>query len=167
MSAPVTISLIRGSLYLDCGSLVNKSTITNSSIYTSTINMNGGVITNLGVPVNLTDSVNKQYVDDLVSGVNTIYITLTNTVYTTVSSFTSGTATLDVKNVVSGGPSATFNISKNDQTRFANPTRLTSQAGNTTNEKLEIDWSPNGPLRIKKTGTNYDGQYKIILNIVQ
>lgn len=154
------ISLMRGNFYLECGAKV-----TNSEITTSTINMDGGVITNNGTPTNPGDLATKSYVDTVVGVSNIVVVTLTGTNYSTVVSNTTGAYMLAIKNVVSGGPSGMFSICKNISTNYADPMRMNSSAGITTKERLEINWAPSGPLQLKKTGVNYDGDYTITMVI--
>lgn len=148
-----------------------NSTVSNSTITTSSIDMNGAVITNGGTPVNPGDLVNKAYADALVisasgSVISTVTVTLSGTTYTTVIGNTSGSFIISVKNVISGGPCATFTTSKNDPSQFSNNVRTTSSAGLNTYERLNIQWPVNGGIQIHKTGTHYDGTYtcKIISN---
>lgn len=137
-----------------CGGQVTNSIITNSSV-----DMNGNIITNHGTPINDTDVVNKAYVDN--NGIPNILINLLGTSYTTILSYLEGNIQITVKNLISGGPSASFNISKSEQTRYMHYIRLTSSAGINTEEKLEIRWNLNSNIELRKTGNNYDGQYRI------
>ena len=66
-----------------------------------------------------------------------------------------------VKNVVEGGPSATFMASKSESYMEGSIARLTSSSGNVSLEKLRIKWEPESPIKIRKTGENFDGLYKI------
>jgi hypothetical protein len=148
-----------------------NSTVSNSTIITSSIDMNGAVITNGGTPVNPGDLVNKAYADALVisasgSVISTVTVTLTSTTYTTVISNTVGCFTISVKNVITGGPCATFTLTKNVASKGGNITRTSSSAGLNTYERLSMLWAVNGGIQLKKTGTNYDGTYtcKIISN---
>lgn len=161
-----------GTISLDCNSTVNNATVTNtgissSNITTSSIDMNGNVITNSGLPVNPGDLASKAYVDSLSSAAGLlVYVTLTGIATTTIITDVDGSVMLTVKNVVSGGPAATFMVSKNESTRYPNITRTSSSAGLTTEERLKITWDPGQPLKLFKTGLNYDGVYKckLILN---
>ena len=149
----------RGKYILECGSSVTNSGITNSSI-----DMNGGVITTAGTPVNPTDVANKAYVDATATAVTTT-ITLTGTAYTVISPLTSGQARISVKNVVPYGPSGSFETTKSESTMGAEYTRLTLSHGLTTGEALDISWPSGSGIKLKKTGVNYDGQYRIKLYI--
>ncbi len=145
-----------GTSYITCGSV-----ITNTSISNSTIDMNGGVITNAGLPTNGTDVANKNYVDSISSGIPIINITLSSTTYTTIINVTQGNLQLFIKNVVSGGPSAIFTVNKSDPSRYPTIDRMSSDAGLTTFERLQIKWDPNGYPQLQKTGVNYDGVYQV------
>ncbi len=149
----------RGTNIIDCNGLVTNSSISNSSI-----DMNGGVITSHGTPVNGTDVANKDYVDSKTLPVANI--SLLGTVYSTAINVQSGSLILLVKNLVSDGPSATFLLSKNEPSREASVFRMTSSDGVATNEKLEIRWFPSTGIELRKTGLNYDGQYTIKYLIV-
>jgi hypothetical protein len=172
MSIP--ISLMRGNFYIDCGGKVNNSTITDSNIYmkndgSGILNMSGAKITNVALPTDPSDVANKNYVDTFLGGGgggSIIPITLTGTNYSLITSSLSGVVTLTIKNSVSGGPSAIFNISKNEQLLIGNPTRISSSAGLNTYERLQIRWLANSGLELRKTGNNYDGIYNVILSIL-
>lgn len=165
----------RGKYILECGSTitnsnVNNTNITTSAITASTIDMNGGVITSAGLPVNYSDVVNKQYVDNAIalgggggSGIVPIIITLTGTAYTTISSLTRGQARISVKNLISFGPSGSFEIVKSEPTMSAEVSRLSLSPGLTTGEKLELSWPISGALSMRKTGVNYDGTYQVFV----
>lgn len=159
-----SISLVRGNYYLDCNSKVTNSYVSNSTITTSSIDMNGGSIKNIGTPIQPTDSVNKAYVDNAVGNVTSaIQVTLTGTNWSDVITSTSGSVNFVVKNIVANGPSASFSISKNSSIINGNPNRTVSCAGIGTLERLDIQWLASGPLQIRKTGMNYDGVYNIII----
>ncbi len=161
-------SLFRGNATLECG-----SSITNSSITNSTIDMGGNRITNVGDPIDGKDAVNKDYVDNLILNGNpgipndviTHDITLVNDDFILVSCVLDGDLYIMVKNLVSGGPSANFQTTKGTYNHTASPARLSSSSGLTTGEKLEIQWLPGGGVQLRKTGLNYDGLYR--LRIIQ
>lgn len=157
----MSFAFTRGRIIAEC-----NSTITDSSITNSTIDMNGGIITSAGTPINGTDVANKDYVDSVSSGIGIIIITLTNTFYTTILSNQEGNLQLYIKNLVTNGPSASFTLSKSEPSRQTSYVRTTSSSGLNTLEKLDIRWNPNSGVELKKTGINYDGDYQIkyILN---
>ena len=156
----MSFSYTRGSQIIECGSIIS-----NSSITTSSIDMNGGVITSGGTPINPGDLVTKQYADSLTStgsGIPTSVITLTDTNYTNIlPTVLNGTIQLFIKNIISGGPSGSFNLSKSEAIRDTSYTRNSSSAGITTSERLEIRWLPNTCIELRKTGDNYNGTYSI------
>lgn len=153
----MSFAITRGTHIVDCNGQVRNSTITNS-----TVDMNGGVISSHGTPVNGSDVVNKDYVDGfLVGGVPSVTITLTGVTYTSIISTQSGSILLLIKNLVTNGPAATFLLSKSEAGREASVARFTSSDGLNTNEKLDVRWDPNTGIELHKTGLNYDGQYRI------
>lgn len=161
----MSFSLFKGRYHLDC----------NSEIRNSSIDMNGGVITSHGTPINGTDVVNKDYVDaavlaggggggcDQPSVSDTI--TLTSTNWTTAANVLVGNITITIKNIITNGPSAAFVLCKSEQTRDTSYFRNATCSGLTTNERLEIRWLSNSPIEVRKTGSNYDGTYKVIYNV--
>lgn len=153
----MSFAFTRANHIIDC-----NGQILNSSISSSSIDMNNSVIINHNTPVNGTDVVNKDYVDNSVSnGVSTILINLSGTAYTTILSDTEGDIYISVKNIVTGGPSASFQLSKSDQLKHMHYIRMSSSAGTSTEERLNIRWEPSSNIELRKTGLNYDGQYRI------
>lgn len=144
-------SLSRSNAIIDCGGKITNSTI----------DMNGDVITNHGTPTNGTDVVNKDYVDSSTGGVPSISVTLTGTNFTTILSAQSGVFQIYIKNVVTDGPSGAFSLCKSEATRETSFFRFASSPGATTEERLDIRWSPNSGIELRKTGVNYDGDYNI------
>jgi hypothetical protein len=142
----------------------SNSIILDGQVLSSTIDMDSGVITNHGTPVNSTDVVNKDYCDansgsGSGNGLTSVNIILTGTNYTSVISSMSGNYLLFVKSDTVGGPTAEFSVSKNDNTRNASIIRRSSYAGTTSYERLEIRWNSYSDIEIRKTGNNYDGTY--------
>lgn len=149
------------------GVLTCNSQISNSQITTSTIDMNSGVITSHGAPVNGSDVVNKTYVDSLTtSGIPSVTVTLTNTAYSSVLSATSGMIILLIKNQVTNGPSAVFMIGKSESTQEPAFFKPIDKQGLTSGEHLELKWDTGTGVQMRKTGNNYNGNYdvKYILN---
>lgn len=157
----MSFAISRGKIIAECGSI-----ITNSSITETTIDMDGGIITSAGTPINGTDVANKDYVDSVSSGLDIVIISLTSTIYTTILNNQYGNLQLYIKNLVTNGPSASFTLNKSEPSRQTSYVRTTSSAGLNTLEKLDIRWNPNSGVQLKKTGINYDGDYQIkyILN---
>ena len=155
-------SFSRGTQYIDCNSRIQNSIITTTSI-----DMNDTVITNHGTPINPTDVVNKNYVDTLVgASANAFNITLTGTSYTLVTSILSGTIRVYIKNLVTNGPSAIFDLTKSSNTMTPSQTRITSSAGLGTLERLVMRWNPGSGLEVKKTNVNYDGLYFVRIDYI-
>jgi hypothetical protein len=135
-----------------------------SRIIGSTINMSGGIITSHAQPLLPTDVANKEYVDLRTSSSDPpLIIALTGTVFTVIASDLSGNFTINIKNVVVDGPSATFLLAKSSSTRYPAYTRNVSMSGATSNEKLDVSWDPGSGVKLRKTGVNYDGDYKVII----
>lgn len=153
-------ALSKGNHIVDCGGKVNNSSITDS-----TIDMNGGVITSHGTPLNSLDVVNKAYVDSAVtSSVLTTVVTLSGNSYVSIPlSILTGQIRLSIKNIITDGPSASFEIAKSSDTSQAAVSRISSIAGITSYERLELQWLPGSTIQIRKTNINYDGDYKIKL----
>jgi hypothetical protein len=144
----------RGKYYLDCG-----SKIINSAISNTTIDMSGGVITNAGTPINPTDLVTKDYVDGF--SVPSTIVTLTGTAYTQILPYLKGVLDIYVKNIVTDGPCAKFTVTKSEANREMSYFRSVISPGYSTEEKLELKWDVNSNIFLRKTGNNYNGQYTI------
>jgi hypothetical protein len=150
-------------------SVVNNSTIgnaniSNSTIVTSSINMlssNGNyqIITNHNYPINPHDVAIKAYVDQLGIVINTF--TLNSTIGSTISNQLSGSFVITVKNLVLNGPSAIFNVTKNESTNCGQSNRQVATPGVSSNITLFIDWPPNSGIILYKNGTLYDGSYLV------
>jgi hypothetical protein len=183
MSIP--LSLIRGNFFVDRGSKINTATITNTDIYMNTdgtgiLDMGGAVIQNAGTPSltapNPGDVVNIAYLQQYTSPTTGTGGTATQTVYTaTLSgviwsspniSILTGTLFINIKSTTTGGPCATFSVSKSTSSSLANPIRLSSSSGNSTNEKLSLRWLANTTIQFSKSGSGYNGTYQIVLTIL-
>ncbi|HEY9703578.1 MAG TPA: hypothetical protein V6C58_14110 [Allocoleopsis sp.] len=158
----MSFAFSKGNYHLTCGAKIQDSVITNS-----TIDMGGNRITNVGDPIDPQDAATKAYVDSVGGGggggseLVTVTVTLTGTSYTTIASDLQGDIYISVKNIISNGPSANFQVSKSEASRYPSYTRLTSSAGLTTLERLEVQWNPSSPLQLRKTGTAYNGMYRV------
>jgi hypothetical protein len=154
-----------GNAYIDSGQIenvnINNSAITTSSITTSSLDMNMQRITSVQNPINPQDAATKWYVDGL--GVHIIDINLTATNFSVISPFLKGAYTITITNIILNGPAATFSVSKNEIGQPGHVVRTTSSPGLLTYESLRIRWLPNTGIEIQKTGTNYDGTYRVKL----
>ena len=157
-----------GNALIDLGQFQNGnvtlSTISNSAIITSSLDMldssgNLQFITNVRDPVQPQDAATKQYVDDL--GISIFNVTLINTTGTLISSSLSGSYVITVKNNQLNGPSAIFNITKNEAGNTAQYVRVVSSPGTSTNVSLYLTWAPNQPLYLYKNGAPFDGSYTV------
>jgi hypothetical protein len=134
-------------------------------VYNSSIDMVTGIITIHLDPINDLDVANKRYVDNNSGGGGggtSINVILTGTGYTDIILQTEGSFVVSVKNTMSNGPSASFMISKSSPTRGCSVTRVTSCSGDSTYEKLDIKWDSNDYIKLHKTGSSYDGTYKVV-----
>jgi len=157
-----------GNFYMD-GSYLTNSTISNNIITTSTIsgstiNMlstsgNFQVISNTASPILPNDVAIKNYVDQL--GIIINDFTLLNTTGTIISMFNSGSYVITVRNNVANGPSAIFNITKNQAGNSAQVFRTVASPGTGTTNTLDIKWNPNNGIILFKTESTYDGSYTI------
>lgn len=65
---------------------------------------------------------------------------------------------------ISNAPMSIVMMSKNNNNNNANRVYFHSP-GQTTNEKIDIKWDTNSLLSINKSGTNYDGTYRIDITL--
>lgn len=152
-----------GNIYIDGGEahniIIESSSVGNSVITTSLIDMDLENITNVKDPILLQDAATKNYVDSL--GIVLSTITLTNTDLTLISTNQSGSFVITITNLILNGPSGIFNITKNNSTRLAQINRLVSSPGYSTDISLNITWPISDGIYLNKTGSNYDGSYRI------
>ena len=140
----------------------SNSKVENGNIYNSKIDMNGGIITNHNIPINGTDVVNKNYCDSRSSSsIPSFNTSLSGIIWTNILLDQDGDFEISVKNMIPGGPCAKFILSKNEPSRQASIVRVTSCAGITTEERLEIRWLANDGIDIRKNKPNYDGTYLV------
>lgn len=157
-----------GNFYMDLSILTNSSIsnniITTSQISTCTIDMlstsgNYQNITNVKNPILNQDAATKSYVDAL--GISIQNYTLTNTLGSLISTDLSGSFVITVKNLIFNGPSAIFNITKNEQGICGNVVRTAAAPGTGTSITLDISWPSNSGIILFKNGAQYDGSYKV------
>jgi len=150
-------------------SILNNSTIGNanisdSRIVTSSINMlsssgNYQIITNHDYPVNPHDVAIKAYVDQI--GLNISTCTLNSNIRSIISNQLYGSFVITITNQVLNGPSAIFNVTKNDPSRCGQSNRQVATPGHSSNITLFIEWPPNSGILLYKNGTLYDGSYLV------
>jgi hypothetical protein len=152
-----------GNAFIDGGRSQNititGSSVANCAITTSSIDMNLANITSVRDPINNQDAATKKYVDDL--GIVLSTITLSGVSTSQISSQQKGSFVITVSNIVLNGPSATFHVTKNEASKEAHVVRITACPGTNTNTFLKISWPPSSGIYLNKTGTSFDGSYKI------
>jgi len=157
-----------GNFYMSSSVLTNSSTsnniITTSVITASSIDMlsttgNFQNIINVKDPILPQDAATKKYIDDL--GISIQNYTLSNTLGTLISSNLSGAFVITVKNLVLNGPSAIFNVTKNEQGNCGHVVRPSASPGTGTRITLDISWPVNTGIILYKNGSQYDGSYKV------
>jgi hypothetical protein len=136
--------------------------ITNSVINTSSLDMlstSGQYqrITNVATPILANDAVIKSYVDSL--QIVFTNITLTGTNGSLISSDFTGSFIVTITNLVNGGPSAIFNITKNNSNVCGQILRTVSCPGLSPTCMLDMRWPSNSGPILFKTNVNYDGSY--------
>lgn len=144
-------------------SSVNNTIITSSAISTSSIDMlntsgNYQNITNAASPINPHDVAIKLYVDNL--GISINNITLISTTGTLISTNLTGSFVITVTNLILNGPSAIFNITKNNSNNLAHIVRTVMTPG-TNRVTLNINWPVNSGIILYKDKSTFDGSYAI------
>jgi hypothetical protein len=142
--------------------LLRKTKIPNDAYYIVDFNLKN--FTTMPEPIFSTDNATKNYVNqqiDLLKSQNSVSVLLENTTLVIVQDLQAGAYILSVSSKVPNGPSATFSISKNNYSSLGDINQLTTSLGETTLENLELVWSPNSPLELRKTNLDYDGEYII------
>ena len=91
-----------------------------------------------------------------------VTVLLQNDQFTDVIALNPGSYILAISpNSPSGGPTATFSISKSTPDSLPHIVKITGCTGATSDEQLEIVWPPNEMVQIRKTGLNYNGLYTL------
>jgi hypothetical protein len=159
---------IEANAYLDASYIINtsmsNSQITTTSITASSIDMlsssgNYQFITNVQHPELDHDASTKYYVDSL--GITINNHTLISTQGTLVSSIQSGSCIITVKNKVLNGPSAIFNVTKNEPGNYGHIVRTAAAPGTNSKTLLDLHWPINSGIYLYKTGSTHDGTYQV------
>lgn len=152
-----------GNAFIDGGQVQNVnvtlSSIGNCNITTSSLDMNLRNITSVKDPINPQDAATKKYVDDL--DIVLSNVTLIGTTGTLVSSYQKGSYIITIKNDIQGGPSGVFHLTKNEPHKHPHIARTVATPGESTNITLMIMWPPNSGILLRKTGSSFDGNYKV------
>lgn len=148
--------------FIDTGQVSNVlltgSSVSNCIITTSSLDMNMANITNVKDPINLQDAATKKYVDNLEIILSTT--TLIGTSNVLISNQLYGSFVITVTNLVMGGPSAVFHVTKNDSSKTSHIIRTVASPGS-GNIFLELTWPVASGIFLKKTGISFDGSYKV------
>jgi len=153
-----------GNAFIDGGQVQNvkvvSSSVGNSIITTSSIDMNLQNITSVKDPINPQDAATKKYVDDL--GIVISNVTLNGTSEQIISNNLKGTFSIFVDNIsASTGPSAAFIVTKNVASDFGQVSRIAATPGSLSNTTLRLSWVPNSGIYLHKTNTGFDGSYRV------
>ncbi len=92
-------------------------------------------------------------------------VSLRDNAFTNVVNLRPGSYLIAVTNLVNGGPTANFAISKNSPSAEASITRTSSLTGVDTGEILELIWPENRMLAVRKNGPFHDGDYLVDFNL--
>jgi hypothetical protein len=123
--------------------------------------------TNIPPPLLPSEVASKLYVEQMVNEailarndlLKRISIVLTGSTAVPVVALLPGSYVLTISPQESGGPTATFALSKSSPEMEPMIIRMSGCLGRDGNENLTILWPPNDKVFIKKTGDNFDGVY--------
>ena len=159
---------LEGNVFIDGGQGQNinivTSTIGNCNISKSSIDMLNSAgslqnITNVADPINRQDAATKQYVDNLDIVISNTTLTNTNTI--TISNYLKGSYIITISNIVYNGPSGIFHVTKSESTQQAHIVRTVASPGLGSSVFLNITWPQNSGILLNKTGTSYNGNYRV------
>lgn len=140
----------------------SNTIVKNGKVINSDIDMNQKVISKHGEPLENTDVVNKTYCDQNTAGVLPVAnVFLSSNNWSLALPFVSGALDISVFSTVENGPCGSFLLTKNSPGRHPTIVRTTSTAGSITNERLEVRWGMFSGVELRKTGSLYDGQYRL------
>ncbi len=116
------------------------------------------------------DAATKAYVDTQIEArmqakFSGKIVALNETAFSDVVNLQPGSYTINVSNLVPGGPTASFQISKNSPSAEASITRTSNVNGEDTGEQLDLIWPSNRMLALRKSGSFHDGAYLIDFNL--
>jgi hypothetical protein len=161
----LNISVFNMASFFKANAKITGGTIDNVVITDSNIDMNNNKITTLGDPTLEQDAVNLRFLNTVIQKK---VVTLSGTTFSVIDNVTRGAYNLaifpDESTGALNGPAATFSISKSKASKHMGCMRLTSSPGDITSEQLELQWLPNSSLELKKSNTNYDGDYCIVMS---
>ena len=144
---------------------ITGGTIDNVAITDSTIDMNNNQITTLGDPILEQDAVNLRFLNTMIQKK---VVSLSGTAFSVVETITRGAFNIsifpDETTSAINGPAATFSVSKSKSSKHMGCMRMTSAPADITKEQLELQWLPNSSLELKKTNTNSNGDYCVVLS---
>lgn len=152
-----------GNAFIDGGQAQNitltSSSVSSCVITTSSLDMNLANITSVKDPINPQDAATKLYVDNL----NIVYtnVSLSGTNSSVISNALKGTFSIFVTNLIINGPSAKFDVTKNEASNNAHIVRTVACPGVNSSTTLIVTWPPNSGILMNKSGTDFDGSYKV------
>lgn len=141
-------------------SFIKTSTITQSAINQSTLDMDMKNITSVKDPVDAQDAATKWYVDNQVATVvQTQVVQLNGQAFAEIINLTHGAFKMIVQSTFEGGPVGEFTCMKVSDASIGT---INANAIKTpTGEQLIVSWPANSAILIRKSGDNFDGLYRV------